>query len=166
MGIDVDILKDGTFDIEQLQIYTHIILSPGPGLPVEKESLFNILKMYSSSKRILGICLGMQGIAQYYGGSIYNQEEVRHGVSTKIQIKDHTSLFRNVPDQINVGLYHSWACELPVSGDLKTLAISSDNILMAIQHKEFPVFGVQFHPESILTHYGKEILFNFINFMH
>lgn len=166
MGVDVVIFEDGCFEIEELQEFDQIILSPGPGLPSEKHSLKGILGSYSETKMILGICLGMQGIVEFFGGKIYNQQEVKHGVTAEINIHDHTSLFKSIPDQINVGLYHSWACDIIESTELKTLADSQEGVIMAVQHVTLSVFGVQFHPESILSEYGKGVLFNFINFKH
>lgn len=166
MGVEVDILEDEKFDINDLMPYDHIVLSPGPGLPSEKQSLFRVLEKYCETKRILGICLGMQGIVEYFGGSIYNQKQVRHGEAVLMKITDHTSLFKGVQSEIKVGLYHSWACDLSSTNKLKSLAESNDGVVMAVQHKDLPIFGVQYHPESILSENGKDVLFNFINFKH
>lgn len=164
MGVEVDVLDDGNFEVNQLDKYDGIIFSPGPGLPTEKKSLFPVLEQYGSTKKILGICLGMQGVVEYFGGEIYNQKLVQHGIQKGIRINDNSSIFKDVPANIKVGLYHSWACDITKSQHLKCLAISEDGVLMAVKHQTLLVYGVQFHPESILTEFGKEILLNFVNF--
>lgn len=164
IGIDaeVTVVEDKQVDLNAVAQFDCIIFSPGPGLPRSTQSLFPILEKYSTSKRILGICLGMQGIAEFYGGSLYNQQMVKHGVSEKIEVLDKGTLFKGLPSEFNVGLYHSWAVDISNTKRLKPLALSENNILMAFEHVEFPIYGVQFHPESILTENGKELLMNFI----
>lgn len=164
MNVEVDVVQDGNFDVSDLKDYDCILLSPGPGLPQEKSSLFEILETYSSTKKILGVCLGMQGIVEFFGGKLFNQENVRHGVSTRIHVSDDRSIFAGLPRTFVVGLYHSWGCDIDNANELFELAKSEDQILMAVQHEHLPILGVQFHPESILTDFGKELLFNFINF--
>jgi anthranilate synthase/aminodeoxychorismate synthase-like glutamine amidotransferase len=164
IGEQVDIIEDDDVDLSALNQYDTIIFSPGPGLPKEKISLFRILEEYAERKKILGICLGMQGIVEYFDGTLYNLVSVHHGVETELEVSDHTSLFMGLPALFKVGLYHSWACDIRQSKDLVALASDNEHVLMAIQHTSLPIFGVQFHPESVMTEFGKEILSNFVNF--
>ena len=162
LNIEVVVVEDKKVDLTLVDQFDSIIFSPGPGLPSSTVSLFPVLEKYANSKRILGVCLGMQGIAEFYGGELYNQKVVKHGVVEKITILKQERLFINFPANIQVGLYHSWAVDIANSSSLEETAISENGILMAIQHKTLPIFAVQFHPESILTEKGKELLLNFI----
>jgi anthranilate synthase component 2 len=165
LGYTPVVFEDGVFDPEELTQFDGIILSPGPGLPSETKSMFPLLEKYAESKFILGICLGMQGITEFYRGKLYNQNSVQHGVITKVEILIEDPLFKGIDNGFEAGLYHSWACDVSGSIDLEAIAISSDNVLMAIKHKNLNVYGLQFHPESIMTLCGKTILENFINFI-
>lgn len=136
-----------------------IVLSPGPGLPSEKEGLAALLQEFVGKKPILGVCLGMQALVEHLGGTLENQSEVRHGVSEKINIQHHQGLFKHLPTQIEVGLYHSWKVVCPPDW---ISAKSQSGVPMAFERPELKVYGVQFHPESVLTPLGKEILRNFI----
>ena len=151
---------EGGFD--RLNSVDFIVLSPGPGLPEEKHSLAYILEHFSSSKPILGICLGMQGIVQFFGGKIYNQDEVRHGVQVKMKFISQDPIFENIPNESQVGLYHSWACELLDAEALIPLSESEEHVLMAVRHRNLKIYGLQFHPESILTEFGRQIIRNFL----
>lgn len=162
LEVDVTVCEDKEIILDELESYECIIFSPGPGLPKETYSMFSVLKRYSNSKKILGICLGMQGVAEFYGAKLYNQESVRHGVAEKMLINKETRLFNGFPKNIDVGLYHSWAVELNESSQLISTGHLENGIVMAIEHFELPVFGVQFHPESILTSQGRELFTNFL----
>jgi anthranilate synthase/aminodeoxychorismate synthase-like glutamine amidotransferase len=162
LGAAVDVVEDRELDIDNVEHYEAIVFSPGPGLPEQTNSLFPVLERYAKSKKILGICLGMQGIAQFYGASIYNQKAVKHGVAESLTVLSHDNLFLSLPDTFKVGLYHSWAVDLNGVAILKEMARSEEGVTMAFKHMSLPVFGVQFHPESILTEYGKNILSNFL----
>ncbi len=164
LNCDILVLRNNEFEIEELQYFDAILLSPGPGIPSESGLLLEIIKTYASTKKILGICLGHQAIGEVYGATLVNLDTVFHGVSTKINITDTTeTLFSNLPQQIEVGRYHSWAIKpsnLPEV--LEVTSISENGEIMSIRHKHFNVKGVQFHPESILTPSGKTILSNWI----
>lgn len=162
LGVDVTVCEDKQVLIEEVENFDCIVFSPGPGLPRDTKSLFPVLEKYAGSKKILGVCLGMQGIADFYGARLFNQEKVKHGVAESITIRQESKLFLNIPKEIEVGLYHSWAIDLKEATDLKVTGESESNIVMAFEHTELPIFGVQFHPESILTPKGKEILENFL----
>jgi anthranilate synthase component 2 len=161
-GAEVTIVEDKLVQLEEVDTFDAIVFSPGPGLPKETFSMFNVLKHYANKKKILGICLGMQGIAEYFENELYNQVQVKHGISEKISISNSTTLFKNLPSEFQVGLYHSWAVTLNSASEMQQIALSENNVIMAIQHASKPIYGVQFHPESILTDNGKEIFKNFL----
>ncbi|MDP4798239.1 MAG: aminodeoxychorismate/anthranilate synthase component II [Crocinitomicaceae bacterium] len=161
-GADVSVIEDRAIKIDEVELYDAIIFSPGPGLPKDTCSMMPVLERYSHSKKILGICLGMQGIAVFYGEKLYNLKHVKHGVSEQITIDNSSRIFTNLTENQTVGLYHSWAVELKENSQLEALGKSNENVLMALKNKHLPLYGVQFHPESILTHNGKEMLRNFL----
>jgi anthranilate synthase component 2 len=139
-------------------------LSPGPGLPNEAGLLKEVIQTYATSKSILGICLGLQAIGEVFGGTLINLEKVYHGVATKIKIIEEDSIFKNIPDQIEVGRYHSWV----ISNDnfppnLIITSVDENKQIMSVKHSHFDVRGMQFHPESILTPFGKKILKNWLS---
>ena len=164
LNCDVVVLRNDEFEIEELQSFDAIILSPGPGIPSESGLLLEVIKTYASTKKILGICLGHQAIGEVFGATLVNLDTVFHGVSTTITITDTTeTLFSNLPQQIEVGRYHSWVinpANFPET--LEVTSVSENGEIMSIRHKNFNVKGVQFHPESILTPSGKTILANWI----
>ena len=161
-GAEVEVVEDKKIVLAEIDRFDAIVFSPGPGLPKETHSMFKVLEKYAGKKKILGICLGMQGIAEYYGNELYNQVHVKHGISEKISISNSTTLFNNLPLEFQVGLYHSWAVTLDTASEMQQIALSENNVIMAIQHVSKPIYGVQFHPESILTENGKEIFKNFL----
>lgn len=164
LDCNVVVLRNDEFEIEELQSFDAIILSPGPGIPSESGLLLEVIKTYASTKKILGICLGHQAIGEVFGATLLNLDSVFHGVSTKINITDTTeTLFSNLPQQIEVGRYHSWAINPTNLPEVLEVTSESENgEIMSIRHKNFNVKGVQFHPESILTPSGKTILANWI----
>ena len=139
-----------------------LILSPGPGLPEEVGRLMDIIEYAFEKKPILGVCLGMQALAICKGATLFNQKEVKHGVSEDCSQVNSNKLFEDIPHTFKVGLYHSWGIELQNELEFRKTAISENKVLMAFEHVVFPVVGVQFHPESILTDYGKKMILNFI----
>jgi anthranilate synthase component 2 len=159
----VDVKRSDEINLEQILDYDKIVLSPGPGLPADAGMMPEVIKKYAGKIPILGVCLGMQGIAEFFGGRLYNQTVVRHGISTTITTTDESVLFHELPRQFEVGLYHSWAVT-DLSNSLQVTAMSQEEVVMAIECAGQHVYGVQFHPESILTQFGKEILLNFIQF--
>lgn len=164
MCTDITVARNDEITPEETDAYTHIVLSPGPGLPRESGNLMDIVDRQVTRKPMLGICLGMQTIALHFGGTLYNQYVVKHGVTTSIETNSGSKLFAKLPRKFEVGLYHSWAVdEQGLPAELSITAKSESNVLMALEHKSLPVAGVQFHPESILTEYGKEILSNWLN---
>lgn len=164
LDCEVLVFRNDEFDLEEIRNFDTIILSPGPGIPSQSGLLLDVIKMYSSTKKILGICLGHQAIGEAFGATLLNLDAVYHGVSSKITISDTTeTLFNNLPQQIEVGRYHSWVINpvnLPEA--LEVTSVSENGEIMSIRHKQFNVKGIQFHPESILTPLGKNILSNWI----
>jgi anthranilate synthase/aminodeoxychorismate synthase-like glutamine amidotransferase len=161
-GLDcvVTTILEDKIDLNDLLNYDAIILAPGPGLPNEKKNLFNILELCENKIPVLGICLGMQGIAEFLGMELENQQQVKHGVSEEIQVFSKMGLFNDLSDKISVGLYHSWKVKkAPIEN---ITAISENKVIMALEFPEKKLYGVQFHPESIMTTEGKKILQNFI----
>ena len=162
IGAEVIVMKDGALNQVELNVSDKIILSPGPGLPEEKQNLYTTLEAFHQTKPILGVCLGMQGIASFFGAKLYNLPNVCHGFSSEIQIFGDSPLYNDVPSPLSVARYHSWAVDLAEDTNLTVDAVTSDGIIMSFHHIELPIFGVQYHPESILTQYGKKILENFL----
>ena len=161
LDCNVTVIKHDFLELNTLTEFQSVLLSPGPGLPNEKVNLFEILSICDSTIPVFGICLGLQGIGMYLGGQLVNQEIVKHGVQEEITILNKTGLFLGFPNEINVGLYHSWKLE-GIHEDYIT-AKSKNGIIMALESKKRKIYAVQFHPESIMTDMGNEILLNFIN---
>ncbi|MBE9584725.1 aminodeoxychorismate/anthranilate synthase component II [Mucilaginibacter sp. JRF] len=165
IGLQCEVWRNDQFKLEDVDAFDHIILSPGPGIPSEAGLLLQVIERYAPTKSIFGVCLGQQAIAEVFGGSLYNLKQPMHGIATPITVTDvQEPLFIGLPQSFNVGRYHSWV----VNGDdlpdvLAVTAIDEkDNSVMALSHKQYNVRGVQFHPESILTEYGKEMLKNWL----
>lgn len=140
--------------------YDKIVLSPGPGLPNEAGNMMGLIQKIDGKIPVLGVCLGMQAIAIHLGGELYNLNDVKHGVQESVTVKS-SSLFKRVPERIDVGLYHSWAVRENVAYEVT--ATSDSTVVMAIQNEERKLYGVQFHPESIMTPNGYRILENFVS---
>lgn len=158
-----DIIKNNEITSSEINKFDKILLSPGPGIPSEAGKMLEIIKKFSDKKSILGVCLGMQGITEVFGASLFNLNEVFHGIKEKVNIISNSILFNNLEKEQFVGLYHSWAVSNKNFPEkLKITAISENGIIMAIEHKSFPVFGVQFHPESYITENGKIIIENWL----
>ena len=161
---EIEVHRNDKIDIEEVSRFDKILLSPGPGIPSEAGILLELIKKYASTKSIFGICLGQQAIAEAFGGTIVNLENVFHGVATPVNILVKDSIFENAPDRFKVGRYHSWVVDknnFPES--LEITAVDEFNHVMALRHKLFDVRAVQFHPESVLTEHGELIMKNWIN---
>lgn len=162
----LDVYRNDQIPLEKVKEYDKIILSPGPGIPKEAGLLLPLIKEYASSKSILGVCLGHQAIGEAFGGSLINLSTVYHGVSTPVKIVKHEAkhdLFEGLPDQFEVGRYHSWiVSEKDFPKELDVTARDDNGYIMALQHKTYDVQGVQFHPESVLTPDGETILRNWL----
>ena len=160
---EVVVRRNDEIELEEIKAFDKILISPGPGLPENAGIIKAVIKHYGSSKPILGVCLGMQAIAEVYGGGLINLAEVYHGVASSVSIEKQDALFDNISNPTEVGRYHSWAMKDENVDDLEVIARSKDNCIMAIRHKEYAVKGVQFHPESVLTPEGKKMIENWLN---
>ena len=165
LGAQVTVRRNNKISLEEVAAFSHIVLSPGPGIPDEAGLLKEIIAAYAPTKKILGVCLGQQAIAEVFGGSLENLSEVYHGIATPIQITDPQSkLFKELPTEVVVGRYHSWVvnpADFPEV--LEITSIDENNQIMSLRHRILDVRGVQFHPESLLTPNGKQILENWLN---
>lgn len=164
----VDVYRNDKIPLEKIREYDKIILSPGPGIPVESGLLLPLIKEYSASKSILGVCLGQQAIGEAFGGSLINLSTVYHGVATKIKIKEHRTksandVFNSLPSEVEVGRYHSWIVSSENFPDeLEITAEDENGYIMGLRHKNYDVQGVQFHPESVLTPMGEKMMYNWL----
>lgn len=160
---DVEVHRNDQIALEEINRFDKIILSPGPGVPSESGILLDVIRTYAPLKPILGVCLGEQAIAEAFGGKLINLSEVHHGVSSIIDIIGTDILFKGLDKKVEVGRYHSWAVEkesLPNS--LVVTAVDEEGMIMALAHKTYDVRGVQFHPESVLTPCGEQMLKNWL----
>jgi anthranilate synthase component 2 len=163
LGCEVDVVRNDCIAIEDVDQYDKIVLSPGPGIPSESGILLDLIKMYAPTKSIFGVCLGEQAIGEVFGGKLENLEHVYHGISTEIQVIDNDLLFAGLERRFEAGRYHSWIVSRDdFPADLKITAIDSENNIMALAHRKYDVRGVQFHPESVLTPVGMQILKNWL----
>ena len=163
LGAEVDVLRNDKFELEELEKYDKIILSPGPGIPEEAGLLLEVIRTYAGRKPILGLRLGEQAIGQAFGGKLTNLSEVFHGIQTNVKIKNKDYIFSGLPTEIPVGRYHSWVVDTDgFPEELVITAISSEGQIMALKHREYDVHGIQFHPESVLTPDGKQIVGNWL----
>ena len=165
IGGEVTVLRNDKFKIEELDAFEYIILSPGPGLPDEAGLLKEVIRRYGSSKKIFGVCLGLQAIGEVYGGTLKNLSKVFHGMKTSIKTTAESEpIFEGLGQQFEAGRYHSWVIDKKSCPEvLLVTALDDEGEIMAARHKEYKVFGVQFHPESIMTPDGKIMIENFLN---
>ena len=162
LNCNVSVFRNDQFSIEDIVNFHKILLSPGPGIPDEAGLLKEVISKYGSSKSILGICLGLQAIAEVYGGTLKNLDNVFHGVSTNINVCVGDELiFKGIKNNFLAARYHSWVVNT-ISEDLEITSRDNNKQIMSIRHKKFDVKGVQFHPESILTPFGKKIIENWV----
>jgi anthranilate synthase component II len=159
---EVTVFRNDAISLDEVEAFDTIILSPGPGVPSEAGIMLDLIKRYAPTKKIFGVCLGQQAIGEAFGGDLTNLDFPFHGLETPIQIIDNEEVtFKNMPNAINVGRYHSWVVKRENLPDcFKITAIDAQGNIMGLRHKIFDVSGVQFHPESIMTKYGKEMLRN------
>lgn len=162
---EITVRRNDEIQLDEIKKFDKILLSPGPGLPNEAGRMPEIIKQYENQKSMLGVCLGLQAIVESFGGGLLNLKNVFHGVATSIHLKNMSDkLFFNVPGTFSAGRYHSWVADpdtLPAC--IEVTAVDDENQIMAVRHRQFGLYGVQFHPESILTPFGKTILQNWLN---
>jgi len=164
-GQKVDVYRNDAISLEKVDAYDKILLSPGPGIPDEAGIMKLLIKEYAPTKSILGVCLGLQAIAEVFGGRLRNLSRVFHGVATSIHVvKREDLLFKDLPELFQAGRYHSWIVSRENLPDcLEITAIDDQNEIMALSHHEYDVRGVQFHPESVLTPLGEKIIQNWLS---
>ena len=165
LNTEVTVYRNDEFELDELLKFDKILLSPGPGIPEEAGLLKAVIQKYASSKSILGVCLGQQAIGEVFGGNLINLDKVFHGVATKVEVAvTDERLFAHLPNEFEVGRYHSWVVNSVDFPDvLEITSVDESGQIMSLRHKTFDVKGVQFHPESVLTPNGKQILENWIN---
>ena len=161
---EVAVFRNDEITLDEVDNYDTIVLSPGPGLPKDAGILEDLIRRYAASKKILGVCLGMQAIGEVFGGTLENLEQVYHGLASPINVLEKDDLlYKDLPTTFQVGRYHSWV--ISKADFPKELTVTSEEEhgqIMSITHKDFKVYGVQYHPESILTEHGKELIANFL----
>ena len=174
LGADVTVVRNDQFELPQLESYSKIILSPGPGIPSEAGLLLDVIRTYAGRKPILGVCLGHQAIGEVFGARLENLSDVFHGVATPCHITSDDPVFSGLPRDITVGRYHSWVVSREGLPDCLEVTAESDERLrvgdgtsgmgqiMALRHRELNVRGIQFHPESVLTPDGKKMIQNWL----
>ncbi|MDQ0968464.1 anthranilate synthase component 2 [Flavobacterium sp. W4I14] len=164
VGYEAEVWRNDKFDLADVDKYDKILLSPGPGIPEEAGLLLDVIKTYAPTKSIFGVCLGQQAIAEVFGGTLLNLGRPMHGIATPVTVVDGDEpLFWECPQTINVGRYHSWVVSKEnFPSCLKITARDHKNEIMALRHETLDVRGVQFHPESVLTEYGKQMMENWL----
>jgi len=162
---DVSVMRNDTVDYDQLDTCDGILLSPGPGIPKNAGDLMKVVEKYHSSKPILGVCLGHQAISEYFDCELIQNDRPLHGKSSLISHNNESILYQGIPVEFEVGRYHSWSIDSKGTDSMNITASTSDGEIMSIEHKELPLFGVQFHPESILTPNGRTIINNFVKYI-
>ena len=162
LNCEVVVKRNDQLTLEDVDNFEHIVLSPGPGIPDEAGLLKSIIKRYAKTKRIFGVCLGQQAIAEVFGGSLVNLDQVYHGVASEIEIVQDDYIFEGLPRQIAVGRYHSWVVNNNIPDSLVATSFDTNGQIMSLKHRDFDIRAVQFHPESVLTPNGKQILKNWV----
>lgn len=163
LNCEVTVYRNDKLTLKDVEPFDKIVLSPGPGIPDEAGLLKQIIKTYAPTKSILGVCLGQQAIGEVFGGTLENLDDVYHGVATKVNIAvNDETLFKGLDKEIEVGRYHSWVVNTNLPEVLEATSFDTNGQIMSLRHREYDVKGVQYHPESVLTPNGKQILKNWI----
>lgn len=164
LGVEVTVYRNDKFELSSLQQFDKIILSPGPGIPSEAGLLLDVIREYAGKKPILGVCLGHQAIGESFGGKLTNLSDVFHGVATPCNIVADDYIFEGMTSPIEVGRYHSWVVDAEsLPSCLEATSLSDEGYIMSLRHRDYDIRGIQFHPESVLTPQGRQILDNWIN---
>jgi len=160
-----DVFRNDRVSIEEIDKYDKVLISPGPGIPSEAGICLELIRRYYTKKSILGICLGHQAVCESFGAKLLNLSNVYHGVATPVRVlKPDEPLFKNIPSVFMAGRYHSWVVSRNHLPDCLTITCEDENgMIMGVSHKDYNVKGLQFHPESIMTEYGLEIIKNWVN---
>lgn len=163
-GLPVDVIRNDELQLPDLEKYDKIVLSPGPGIPEEAGLLTDIIREFAPRKSMLGVCLGHQAIGEVFGAKLTNMNRVIHGIATPVnQTAYRSPLFEGLPETFEAGRYHSWLVSSEHLPDcFEVTGVDEQGMIMAMQHKEFDVQGVQFHPESVLTPLGEKMIANWL----
>lgn len=160
---NMDVYRNDKISVEDVSAYDKILLSPGPGIPDESGILKDLIKTYGTTKSIMGVCLGHQAIGEVYGAELENRKNVLHGIANNMKVTKEDVLYKGLPKEFAVGRYHSWQINKDKLGsELEVTAVDDQGCIMSIRHKKYNVCGVQFHPESILTEHGKDLMKNWL----
>ena len=164
LGAEVEVYRNDKIDLEEIDRFDKILLSPGPGIPEEAGILLPLIKRYAPTKSILGVCLGEQAIGEAFGATLINLTQVHHGISSNILVKKADPLFEGLGDCFQAGRYHSWVVSKENFPDCLEITAEDaiEGQIMAIRHREYDLIGIQFHPESVLTPKGKIIIENWL----
>ncbi|MEM9078016.1 MAG: aminodeoxychorismate/anthranilate synthase component II [Bacteroidota bacterium] len=162
LDCDVTVKRNDQLTLEEVEDFDEIVLSPGPGIPDEAGLLKSIIETYAPSKRIFGVCLGQQAVGEVFGGSLINLEKVYHGISTTIEVVKEDIIYKDMPKELEVGRYHSWVVHPDLPEELEATSVDENGQVMSLRHKTYDVTAVQFHPESVLTPHGKQMLKNWL----
>lgn len=164
LDVPCAVCRNDDFDLHELEKYSHVLISPGPGIPSEAGQTMKVIETCHRTHSILGVCLGMQAILEFFGHSMENMPQVQHGaLATIIRRGSDGLLFRDLPGQFRAGRYHSWAFRPEsVALPFTVTATSDDGYVMGVEHRHLPLYGVQFHPESIMTEHGLEMIQNWL----
>ncbi len=164
LNSQVTVIRNDQLTLEEVDKFQKILLSPGPGIPDEAGLLKPIIEKYAATKSIFGVCLGQQAIAEVFGATISNLDQVYHGVATTIKVTaTDEALYKDLPQELEVGRYHSWVVDTNLPETLEVTAVDENGQIMSLRHKTYDVCAVQYHPESVLTSHGKKILENWVN---
>jgi anthranilate synthase component 2 len=163
-AVDIQVVKNNRIKLQKAAMFDAIVISPGPGLPAEAGITCDLIRKYSETKKILGVCLGMQAIAEVFGGVLYQPGDILHGEMAIVSpVAPVAPLFYGLGQSFEAGLYHSWAVEKETLPNcLRITAVDGRGVIMGLAHAELDVFGVQFHPESIMTPMGRKIIENWL----
>ncbi len=167
LGTAVEVYRNDQISLEAVAAYDLIVLSPGPGVPKDAGIMPELIQRYAPEKIIFGVCLGHQAIGEAFGARLYNLPDVFHGIAHEMQQTAVPNiLFEGIEQQFQAGRYHSWAIEPSSLPDcLLVTAVTMEGDIMAIRHQDYDVFGVQFHPESIMTTEGRKMIRNLLTFV-
>ena len=161
---NVEVCRNDKISLKEINRYDKILLSPGPGIPSEAGILLDVIREYAPKKSILGVCLGQQAIGEVFGGKLVNLDSVYHGVATEMEIVKEDVLFKGIQKRFKAGRYHSWVVDRNnFPSELEITVLDENGYVMGLRHKKFDVCGVQFHPESVLTEHGLQMIENWVN---
>lgn len=164
LGAEITVWRNDGIDMTAAAGFDAFVISPGPGLPHESGRLMELVSHFASQKPMLGICLGLQALAVHFGGELVNLQIPKHGISRIAVFSSFTPINLNLPRKIEVGLYHSWGVSPQNPGKgMEVFGTSDEGVIMAARHQTLPLYGVQFHPESVMTPLGKKLLKNWLD---